>query len=98
MFKREQPLPSDIFEAKWIRLWLKGRDEKNLYAVDSVTKLVLGFADTSNGESVFFNIKECKKDPGLFDLYKKLSGKKKPDGAMTADWLLEVVYAISQNR
>jgi hypothetical protein len=87
----------DVLQAKWIRLWLKGRDEKHLYAVGSIRKLLLGFADTSNGEKVFFNLKEAKKDPGLFELYQNLLDKKKPDGAMVADWLVEVVCALSQN-
>lgn len=88
----------DVLQAKWIRLWLEGREEKNLYAVGSVRKLILGFADTSNSGRVFFSIKEGRKDPGLIQLYHKLSGKEKPSGAMVADWLVEVVVAISQNR
>jgi hypothetical protein len=87
----------DVLQVKWIRLWLKGRDEKNLYAVGSVRKLILGFADTSNSEKVFFSFKEGKKDPGLIELYHKLFDKTKPKNAMVADWLVEVVVGLSKN-
>jgi hypothetical protein len=81
------------FSAEWVRVWLRDRDNSKLHSWSNILTLTFGFVDFETSEYVFFGIREVKKDPGLYKLYKKLQKQKEPS-PMLQGWL----RAISQNR
>jgi hypothetical protein len=80
------------YSADWVRVWLEGRDKKNLRSWGNAHTLTIGFVDLSTCEHIVFKIREARKDPGLYKLYRKLN-EEPALSPMQQGWL----NAISQN-
>ena len=75
-----------------IRVWLKGRDRRNLRICSDPHTLTLGLADVSTAEHVHFPIKELREDRKLYKIYSNAAKQPTPEG-MILGWL----SAVSQD-
>lgn len=84
--------------AEWVRVWLEGRDKKNLRAYGNAFSLTIVLADVSACEHIVFKISEARRDPSLYKLYHELRSRegRYEDTALTP-MLHGWFHAISQN-
>ncbi len=90
----------EIVSSKWILVWLKGRNKKDLIAISNPMCLVVGFAETNKSDGVMCKITELKNNPEILKLHKRIQSKQQGRqqdsvGPMKQRW---VSYAISPNR
>ncbi len=84
----------EVVSAKWLLVWLKNRDKKNLVLVSNPMTLTIGFVERDKSDGVVFRISELRNTPQISKLYNELKQENKILSPMVQNW---VSYAISKN-
>jgi hypothetical protein len=83
----------EFLSAEWIRIWLQGRNEKNLRLIRNPLNLVFTIVDVGCCDYIHFKLFEARKNPFLIKLCRKLLKKPEIKQPMLQGW----VNAISSH-